>query len=51
MNAKKLVAHGEEAEEFGGYFVINGNEKLIRMLIMPRRHFVSKKGRVNSLSN
>ena len=25
----------------GGYFVVNGNEKVIRMLIMPRRNFVS----------
>lgn len=28
----------EEPEEFGGYFVINGNERLIRYLILPRRH-------------
>lgn len=25
----------------GGYFVINGNEKIIRMLVMPRRNHVS----------
>ena len=25
----------------GGYFICNGNEKVIRMLIMPRRNFVS----------
>jgi DNA-directed RNA polymerase I subunit RPA2 len=23
----------------GGYFIINGNERLIRMLIMPRRNY------------
>ena len=24
----------------GGYFVVNGNEKIIRQLILPRRHQV-----------
>ena len=26
-------------QEMGGYFIINGIEKVIRMLIMPRRNF------------
>lgn len=26
-------------QEMGGYFIINGLEKVIRMLIMPRRNF------------
>lgn len=30
----------EETEEMGGYFIVNGNEKLIRMLILPRRNHV-----------
>jgi DNA-directed RNA polymerase I subunit RPA2 len=30
----------EEPEEFGGYFIINGNERLIRYLILPRRNHV-----------
>ncbi|XP_011823419.1 PREDICTED: DNA-directed RNA polymerase I subunit RPA2 isoform X5 [Mandrillus leucophaeus] len=34
-----LIEHHEEAEEMGGYFIINGIEKVIRMLIMPRRNF------------
>lgn len=25
----------------GGYFIINGNERIIRMLVMPRRNYVS----------
>ncbi len=29
----------EETEELGGYFIINGNEKLIRMLILSRRDY------------
>ena len=40
MSSDELVKHGEEAEEFGGYFIINGNERLIRYLILPRRHHV-----------
>ena len=40
LSAADLVAHKEEAEEFGGYFIINGNERLIRYLILPRRNHV-----------
>jgi DNA-directed RNA polymerase I subunit RPA2 len=36
---QELVRHHEEAEEMGGYFIVNGNERLIRMLIMPRRNY------------
>ncbi|KDQ64138.1 hypothetical protein JAAARDRAFT_166137 [Jaapia argillacea MUCL 33604] len=38
LSSSSLVQHHEEPEEFGGYFVINGNERLIRYLILPRRH-------------
>ena len=40
MSSAQLVQKHEEAEEFGGYFIINGNERLIRYLIVPRRHHV-----------
>lgn len=40
MSSAELVKHHEEPEEFGGYFIINGNERLIRYLILPRRHHV-----------
>ncbi|XP_038607408.1 DNA-directed RNA polymerase I subunit RPA2 [Tachyglossus aculeatus] len=36
---KALIEHHEEPEEMGGYFIVNGIEKIIRMLIMPRRNF------------
>ncbi|XP_068183212.1 DNA-directed RNA polymerase I subunit RPA2 [Antennarius striatus] len=39
MSPKELVDHHEEAEEMGGYFIVNGIEKVIRMLIMPRRNY------------
>lgn len=35
-----LVRRGEEANEFGGYFVCNGIERIIRMLVQQRRHYV-----------
>ena len=28
-------------QEMGGYFIVNGIEKVIRMLILPRRNYVS----------
>uniref|UniRef100_A0A8C3FD96 DNA-directed RNA polymerase subunit beta n=1 Tax=Chrysemys picta bellii TaxID=8478 RepID=A0A8C3FD96_CHRPI len=36
---RALIEHHEEEEELGGYFIVNGIEKVIRMLIMPRRNF------------
>lgn len=35
----QLVRRKEEAEELGGYFVVNGIEKIIRLLIVNRRNF------------
>ncbi|KAI9720595.1 MAG: DNA-directed RNA polymerase I subunit RPA2 [Candelaria pacifica] len=35
----QLVQHKEESEELGGYFIVNGNEKLIRMLIVSKRNY------------
>uniref|UniRef100_A0A182X7Q7 DNA-directed RNA polymerase subunit beta n=1 Tax=Anopheles quadriannulatus TaxID=34691 RepID=A0A182X7Q7_ANOQN len=36
---EELVARGEHEDEWGGYFVVRGNEKLIRMLISTRRNY------------
>lgn len=38
MAPAELVAHKEELDEMGGYFIVNGIEKLIRMLIVQRRN-------------
>lgn len=35
----QLVLNKEESEELGGYFIVNGVEKLIRMLIVTRRNY------------
>ncbi|KIJ56502.1 hypothetical protein M422DRAFT_197419 [Sphaerobolus stellatus SS14] len=40
LGSAALVEKHEEAAEFGGYFIINGNERLIRYLILPRRNHV-----------
>lgn len=34
-----MVAKSEHEHDWGGYFVIKGNEKLIRMLLMMRRNY------------
>ncbi|KAI0241254.1 DNA-directed RNA polymerase I subunit RPA2 [Lamellibrachia satsuma] len=39
LTPSELIKHGEEAEEMGGYFIINGIERIIRMLVMPRRNY------------
>ncbi|XP_011868721.1 PREDICTED: DNA-directed RNA polymerase I subunit RPA2 [Vollenhovia emeryi] len=39
MSPKELVAHGEHEDEWGGYFIIKGLERLVRMLIMTRRNY------------
>ncbi|KAI5797927.1 hypothetical protein DFH27DRAFT_515102 [Peziza echinospora] len=33
-----LVHRKEESDELGGYFIVNGNEKLIRLLVVQRRN-------------
>ncbi|KAI3838296.1 hypothetical protein MKW92_041658, partial [Papaver armeniacum] len=35
----KLVLHKEEATEMGGYFILKGLERLVRMIIMQKRNF------------
>lgn len=40
MTPKQMVELGEEAEEVGGYFICNGIERLIRLLLMQRRNYV-----------
>ena len=38
LSPQELIAHKEEATEIGGYFILNGNERIIRMLLVPRRN-------------
>lgn len=39
MTPAELVSHGEHEQEWGGYFIIKGHERLIRMLLMTRRNY------------
>jgi DNA-directed RNA polymerase I subunit RPA2 len=39
MSPDQLVKAKEESEELGGYFIVNGLEKIIRMLQVNRRNF------------
>ncbi|MCJ1445590.1 MAG: DNA-directed RNA polymerase I subunit RPA2 [Stictis urceolatum] len=39
LSPAELVRRKEESEELGGYFIVNGNEKLIRMLIVSKRNY------------
>ncbi|CAJ1978018.1 unnamed protein product [Sphenostylis stenocarpa] len=36
---QKLVSFKEEASEMGGYFILNGLERVIRLLILPKRNY------------
>lgn len=38
LTSEELIEHREESDELGGYFIVNGIEKLIRMLIVQRRN-------------
>jgi DNA-directed RNA polymerase I subunit RPA2 len=40
LSPKELIEAKEEKEEFGGYFIINGIERIIRLLILQRAHQV-----------
>ncbi|CAH1407605.1 unnamed protein product [Nezara viridula] len=39
LSPEQLIEHGEHAEEWGGYFIVKGNEKLVRMLQLTRRNY------------
>jgi len=40
LTSRELIAHHEEPNEMGGYFIINGNERLIRFLILAKANHV-----------
>ncbi|KAF5283619.1 hypothetical protein FQR65_LT13825 [Abscondita terminalis] len=39
MSPIELVGRNEHEQEWGGYFIIKGHERLIRMLLMTRRNY------------
>lgn len=44
MKPSQLMQRGEEPNELGGYFICNGLEKLIRMIVATRRNTVGGNG-------
>ncbi|KAG9150705.1 hypothetical protein Leryth_008151 [Lithospermum erythrorhizon] len=36
---EKVVAHKEDPSEMGGYFILNGLERVIRLIILPKRNY------------
>ncbi|KRY46935.1 DNA-directed RNA polymerase I subunit RPA2 [Trichinella britovi] len=40
LNPNQLMKEKEEMNEMGGYFIVNGQEKVVRMLIAQRRNYV-----------
>jgi len=39
LSEEELAKQREDGFEFGGYFIINGNERIVRMLIMNKRNY------------
>ena len=39
LTEEELTKKKEDCFEFGGYFIVNGNEKVARMLIMNKRNY------------
>jgi len=39
MSPDQLVYNKEESEELGGYFIVNGLEKLVRLLVVNKRNY------------
>jgi DNA-directed RNA polymerase I subunit RPA2 len=40
LTQRSLIHSGEEPYEFGGYFICNGNERIVRLILMQRRNYV-----------
>lgn len=36
---QKLISCKEESSEMGGYFILNGLERIVRLLILPKRNY------------
>jgi DNA-directed RNA polymerase I subunit RPA2 len=40
LNPEQLVRCKEDPDERGGYFILNGNEKVVRLLVQPKANYV-----------
>ena len=48
LKSKQLMEIDEEEYEAGGYFMIKGNEKLLRLLIVPKRNIIRTFSRITN---
>ena len=48
LKPKQLMEIDEEEYETGGYFIIKGNEKIIRLLILPKRNVIRTFSRISN---
>ncbi|AEA38739.1 DNA-directed RNA polymerase I 135K chain (nucleomorph) [Cryptomonas paramecium] len=48
-NSRQMVEIDEENLEMGGYFIVNGAEKIIRPLLVPKRNFIHVVSRIANL--
>ncbi|KAL0271895.1 UNVERIFIED_CONTAM: hypothetical protein PYX00_005060 [Menopon gallinae] len=39
LKPAELIQHNEHEDEWGGYFILSGHERLIRMLLITRRNY------------
>ncbi|KAM3959804.1 RNA polymerase I subunit Rpl135 [Aphomia sociella] len=39
LSPEELIKHNEHGDEWGGYFVVKGHERLARMLLVTRRNY------------
>lgn len=39
LSGEELIKLTEDPNEFGGYFIVNGNEKIVRMLVLTKRNY------------
>lgn len=48
LKPKQLIEMDEEEYETGGYFIIKGNEKILRLLILPKRNKIKTFSRISN---
>ena len=48
LKPKQLIEMDEEEYETGGYFIIKGNEKILRLLIVPKRNTIKTFSRISN---
>lgn len=39
LSSEELIKKGEQENEWGGYFVVKGKERLLRMLLLTRKNY------------